>query len=258
MENTNDVASPLGGTRKTIEDLFAQRDKLKDDLKLRDKIFSLALHDIRSAMNGIFGFLDILAHDFSSLSDEEKGEYFSKMLVSSERVIGVMNEFSEWGELLSSSGTKKEQILTDDFIRDVIVSVNQYAQEKDISLVPKTERDLFLFADKFMLTAIVRNILMNAVKFTSRNGIIEVVSIRDKDSLLIQVADSGIGISEENLETIFSLRSGKSTEGTAGEKGTGLGLVLVKELVERMRGRISIQSAVGKGTTFTLSLPRLE
>jgi signal transduction histidine kinase len=133
------------------------------------------------------------------------------------------------------------------------------AEEKNIELIREVERDTYVYADNNMLNTIMRNLVSNALKFTDQSGKI-IISAKDfeDDRLLVSVTDTGIGMSDEAKDKIFRIDSKYSTPGTNNEQGTGLGLILCKELVEKNNGEIFVESEKGKGTTFSFTLPKNE
>ena len=135
------------------------------------------------------------------------------------------------------------------------ISINPNAAAKDITLSADRPQDLMAFADVQMVQTILRNLINNAIKFTPEKGAIAVTARRVEDGIEVAVTDNGVGMTAEKVERLFHLEEKTSTMGTGGESGTGLGLHLCKELVEKNGGKITIESAVGKGSTFKFTLP---
>ncbi|MGC8803764.1 MAG: sensor histidine kinase, partial [Bacteroidales bacterium] len=127
--------------------------------------------------------------------------------------------------------------------------------KKEIALCTSFVPDLFVNADPNMIQAAIRNILSNAIKFTHRNGRIEVKAYRIKSHAIIEIKDNGVGMSSNVVRNLFKIGQVVSSKGTEGEKGTGMGLLLCKEFIELNGGKITVQSSVGKGSTFRIRLP---
>ncbi len=128
------------------------------------------------------------------------------------------------------------------------------AKQKDISLMNCINRDYIVLAEEDMLNSILRNLITNSIKFSGRGGMVEISAEAGAHHLDISVSDHGVGMDKQTVETIFDIVSKKSKPGTDNEEGTGLGLILAKEFVEKNGGEISVVSEPGKGTTFTFSL----
>ena len=142
------------------------------------------------------------------------------------------------------------EILNEEFL-----NLNDAANDKNIELKSAVPEKLAVFADRNMIKTILRNLISNAIKFTCRNGKVEVKAFIDNDFVEIEVSDNGIGISKETMAKLFRIDADLSTRGTEYEKGTGLGLFLCKEFVEKHGGKIWVESESGRGSTFKLVLP---
>ena len=130
------------------------------------------------------------------------------------------------------------------------------AEQKDIKLIVELDADLSVYVDHNALSTIIRNLISNAIKFTPRGGTIKIISERDQHNVALKVIDSGVGIGQNKLSKIFDLDPSRA-RGTEGEKGTGLGLMLCKELVELNKGEIKVGSVLNKGTTIQINLPKV-
>jgi two-component system sensor histidine kinase/response regulator len=140
-------------------------------------------------------------------------------------------------------------------VQQNILLVNKSAEKKGIFLSNNVNVDIIVNADEDMLNTIVRNLLTNAIKFTTKNGQISVESISNNEMVEVQIKDSGVGMNNETVTKLFKLEDTQSTSGTENETGTGLGLILCKEFVEMNGGKIWVQSEIGKGSTFSFSVP---
>ncbi|HPP32911.1 MAG TPA: HAMP domain-containing sensor histidine kinase [Ignavibacteriales bacterium] len=146
-------------------------------------------------------------------------------------------------------------INTEKIINDVLNYLILQANNLQIRISVDIEPNTYVYADYNMLNTILRNIISNAIKFTPISGQISIKAKTDKDQTIIQIADTGVGIPKDKLEKLFVIEKSRSTTGTNGETGTGLGLILVKDFVEKNNGTISVHSELNKGTIFTITLP---
>ncbi len=140
-------------------------------------------------------------------------------------------------------------------VRTTFESLQDLAGHKNIQLINGIPKNLIVSADENMLSFILRNLVTNAIKFNNKNGQCKVGANADDASVLITISDNGIGISNENIANLFRIETSFTTRGTANEKGSGLGLILCKEFVEKHGGKIWAESEPGKGSTFRFTLP---
>jgi signal transduction histidine kinase len=175
---------------------------------------------------------------------------------SAQNTFRLLENLLEWSRI-QISGVKvvPEKIDAEELISDTAETLIESASRKNITVSVNTEKNFRIYTDADMLKTIVRNLLSNAVKFTPKGGSIYLTASKTKTGLKITVRDNGRGMPGEKLKTLFVLEKNTSTNGTDGEKGTGLGLVLCKEFTEKLQGRITAESAVGKGTTVTVEIP---
>jgi signal transduction histidine kinase/ligand-binding sensor domain-containing protein len=222
----------------------------------KDKLFSLIAHDLKDPFNTLLGFTDLLTKEFGRISDEQKITIIKMVRISSERIHDLLENLLRWAR--SQSGMmvmhrKKFRIIG---IINSIVSIFQHTtEEKKISIRVTVPEDLELFADEDMISTVIRNLLNNAIKFTPKEGTITIEAKEQKKQMIITFTDSGVGISEELRKTLFNPVKSELQRGTAGEKGSGLGLLLCKEFIEVHGGEITVQSEPGKGSTFMVFLP---
>lgn len=244
------------------EKLKAEQELIESDKQLlelnhtKDKLFSIIGHDLRSPFNNILGFSDLLIkrqHD-STFSDAEK---FLKIINGlANNTLILLDNLLNWAK--SQTGVlniAKENILLSDIIHEVIKLNKPVAKTKDISLNSFCDEEIKIFGDKNLLKTVFRNLISNAIKFTNPEGEIKIIAIKKNDWVEVTISDNGIGISKEKLNDFFNLSQIKSTVGTANEKGSGLGLILCKEFVEKHGGKIWVESKFGKGSDFKFTLP---
>ncbi len=239
---------------KRTETIREQAEELRKLDIIKSRIFAIIGHDLRKpaiAFRGIVKKVNYLLRkqDFESL--EALGEEIEKDALGLNALIdNVLN----WA--LAQQNTlphKPEELNVNEVVQEVFLSLTTLAKEKKIRLTSKIRADIFVVADRSGLQTILRNLIDNAIKYSPSNDIVTVSSKPSDIGIDIEVRDNGAGIPSNKLNTIFLLQKDKSTKGTAGEKGMGLGLHLVHELVKANQGKIRVESELGKGTVFYLS-----
>lgn len=230
--------------------------ELNDLNKTKDKFFSIIAHDLKNPFVTLLGFSEILLSDFKELQSEEVLYYISEMKKSADLSHSLLQNLLQW----SRSQTGKieyhpQQLELKNIIRQNILLVDKSAEKKSINIMNNIQAELKVKADEDMLNTIVRNLLTNAIKFTSKDGIISVDASSQNGCAEIRIKDNGIGMDEETVNKLFRLDVTHSTSGTENETGTGLGLILCKEFIEKHGGKIWVDSKLGIGTTFSFTLP---
>lgn len=243
--------------QKKIE---AKMSNLNNDLvqtiATKDKFFSIISHDLRSPLSGLMGILDILNSSYETLDDNEKREIIFDANVVSKTTYSLMENLLEWSRIQTGIiNYQPEPLRIDRLINNVASLYEQNLKSKGIKFNINIKPDLLAFADKSMTETILRNLISNAIKFTYPDGTIEVSSEIDDDMVVIKVKDSGVGIDEEIIPNLFRVGVSSSTKGTAKESGTGIGLIICKELAEKQQGKIWVESKLNIGSTFYFSVP---
>ncbi len=223
----------------------------------KDKFFSIIAHDLKNPFITILGFSELLISDFKDLSDEEKLFYIEEMKKSADVSHSLLQNLLQWSR--SQTGRivfQPQSILLDTIMMQNIELIKPTANKKEITIDYAPDNAKTVFADQDMLNTIIRNLLSNAIKFTNRNGIIQILTSESDEYISVMVVDSGIGMTDEERDKLFRLDVSYTTNGTEMEIGTGLGLVLCKEFVEKNGGKISVESSPGKGSVFNFTLPK--
>lgn len=251
--------------KRSLEEIKKYSQELSELNQTKDKFFSIIAHDLRSPFHGLLAISGILVTDIDILS---KGEIqkFSKILNNSiQKQFELVNDLLDWARIQSKNYLLScNTIFLKKEIKSVIEALSLVAEQKGIVLSDETNEYLTVYADLNMLKLVLRNLISNSIKFTERGGqvIISAKNIEKPDIGIkfveISVIDNGVGISEEDLQKLFNLSIFHSTEGTTREKGTGLGLMLCKEIVEKHGGQIFAESEKGKGSRFYFIIPALE
>ncbi len=238
-------------------ELESQRDQLKNLNASKDRLFSIIAHDLKNPFQSIIGFSELLKNDFSSLNTEQVEEYLECIHTSSTTAYELLYNLLEWARSQTRSiKIQARPIGVRELCDDILNLFSGQAKNKEIFLRNKVDKELLVVADPNMLKTILRNLVANALKYTSSGGSIAISGSLNGDMIDINVSDTGIGMKEEKVKTLFSLEKGKSTPGTSGELGTGLGLLVCYEFLQLNKGVFKVNSKLGEGSTFTISLPK--
>ncbi len=243
--------------KKTEEDLIKTTDNLIKLNETKDKFISIVSHDLRTPFSSILGFTDLLLTD-EELTDEEKNQYISYIRDSSKSMLSLVNSLLDWTRLQTGRITiEMEKIEASSIIEKSINALSGAAFQKNIELISLVGNDVFIFVDKELIGQVFNNLISNAIKFTKNDGnIIISVNPSDKNRFVeFSVRDNGVGIKEEHIQYLFKVESKFTSEGTSGEKGSGLGLSLVKEIIEKHGGEIRVETEYEKGSDFKFTLP---
>lgn len=243
-------------TKEANEQLAKSEENLKKLNATKDKFFSIIAHDLKSPFNALLGFSELLKSRAKTLSPKEVYEYSDTIHGSSEKLYALLENLLQWAR----TQTGKIQFNPIDFNINETLSKNISIQEltaknKNITIEVETIEDFKVKADLDMVNTILRNLLSNAVKFTPSGGSITVSTAAQNNHVAVSITDTGGGMTEEELSLLFRLDVHFTTKGTGNETGTGLGLIICKEFVERNLGEIAVSSQVGIGSTFTFTLP---
>lgn len=239
---------------KLANDMLSKAEKELIDLNAsKDKFFSLISHDLRNPFQGFIGLTDLLVTDFDDFTPDELRNIVGDINTSARKLNKLLENLLTWAKLQNGRLVfNPEKLNIRDIAGESISMFSELAMEKNITVANHIPDSITLVADKFMLETVFRNILSNAVKFTFRNGEISFSSGIINGNTFIHVTDSGIGMNNEELKNLFRIDNDFTRVGTNNETGTGLGLILCKDLIEKNNGYIDVKSVKGKGTTFTL------
>ncbi len=229
--------------------------ELKELNATKDKFFSIIAHDLKNPFNTLMGFSELLASNINKYEKTRIEEFIKIILDTSKNTYLLLENLLEW----SRSQTGRLEMAPSDIdiyelVDENIDLIYNNACNKKLKLVNNIPKNARVFADANMIHTVVRNLLSNAIKYTNQGGEINISSKIQNSYIEITVSDSGIGIKPENIKRLFRLDENYSTKGTAEETGTGLGLILCKEFVEKNGGEIRVKSTYGKGSDFTIKL----
>ena len=222
----------------------------------KDKFFSIIAHDLKSPFNGIIGLSELLMEKVAERDFERIDFFANTILQSSKRAMDLLKNLLEWAQ--SSTGRMEynpEYFEIVDLIYETIFLYEDIAGQKSIVIKKVMSNYVSVFADKSMICTVLRNFISNAIKFTRPGGMVTISSEKKLDEIIVSVKDTGIGISQNCIGDIFHVDHACSTNGTNNEKGTGLGLILCKEFINKHGGKIWVESREKEGSTFYFSLP---
>lgn len=258
------VTKPFSGAEllsriKTHLELKFTLEELEESNATKDKLFSIIAHDLRNPLQVIMFSADLLCRHFDHFDDNKKKEFIEKIYSCTNQISELLENLLKWsksqrGAIAPNPGKIDIGILA----QESIDLFKENAAKKNIALTSAVASAVFAFADRDMMRIVMRNFISNAVKFTNEGGVVKVKATASENFIQVDISDTGIGISPEDIPRLFRIDKQKTTPGTANEKGSGLGLILCKEFVEKNNGAISVTSSPGKGSCFSFTLPALK
>lgn len=242
--------------KQTEQALLESEALLKKLNATKDNFFSIIGHELKSPFNNIMGFSNLLAQQVQKKSFNDLEKYAAIIQDSSKRALALLRNLLEWSR--SQTGNMvftPENIEIVDLMQKVTDLLKDAAQQKSITISKIMPPSDFIFADKEMIYSTLRNLVSNAIKFTDHGGKIIISAHQNQEEWVISISDNGTGIPPEALGKLFRIDQSYSTVGTENERGTGLGLILCQEFVEKHGGKIWVESEFGKGSKFSFSIP---
>ncbi|MBT8381367.1 MAG: GAF domain-containing sensor histidine kinase, partial [Ignavibacteria bacterium] len=232
-------------------------EELKELNANKDKFFSILAHDLRSPFHGLQGLASILKTEFEKLSKEEINAYINEIDSATSNLFNLIENLLDWSRIQTGKfDFSLKQFSIDQLINDIKIALKHSAGLKAIVIKSEfTDENLMVEADEAMIRSLMHNLLSNAIKFTPKNGKIEIYyDIANGEFIEIFIRDSGVGISKYNIPKLFRIDESYSTPGTNKEKGTGLGLLLCREIVEKHGSQLKVESELGNGSCFSFKL----
>lgn len=233
-----------------------QNDELRKLNADKDHFMQILAHDLRNPFNALMGISDIAMKEIQELDKEKIAEYLKIINQTAHKTYNLLDDLLIWSKSQSGllSFHPQEYSLIDIF-NDIVELNQEMANDKNITINCIVSKKIKVFADKSMLKTVLRNLISNAIKYTNTRGEINIFAENDTNQVIISVSDNGVGISKENISKLFDISYQNTTKGTKGESGTGLGLLLCKEFVEKHDGKIWVESELERGSTFKFTLP---
>jgi signal transduction histidine kinase len=261
---TKDILKVIGSRvsaeierKKALLDLENSEAELRESNATKDKLFSVIGHDLKNPFNSILGFTHLLISNFGHYEPRKQKKMLENIHSAAENAYNLLENLLKWS--MAQQGFLKysaSKIRLSAFMEENIKNIMHLANNKNISVDMAIDEKIIVNADKNMLSTVIRNILVNAIKFTHEGGQINISGlplVHDKKNIEISVTDNGIGIESTELDKIFQIDY--STSGTKTEKGTGLGLIICREFMKIQKGSIRAESTTGKGSSFILTIP---
>lgn len=255
-ERTREIQSKKELLRQQARSLAEKNQQLNNQNATKDRLFSIISHDLRGPFNVILGFQNILVNEYAQCTEAERLDMVRKTYSTSQKVFNLVENLLNWARIQTSNiqyhpvALDVKKIITGrlDLYRDI-------AEAKGIHFSTTGVEQLVAYADSDILEAVLRNLVHNAIKFTPGGGSIHIRATRQLDEVLITVSDTGVGMTAEQLQSLFDAGKVETHQGTSGEKGSGLGLLLCKDFVEMNKGTIRAVSKWGKGSSFSFTIP---
>ncbi len=241
------------------QELEKQKADLEQKNSAKDRFFTIISHDLKNPFSAIINITDLMLNDIYHNDPQKDREYIKQINFYSHRIFGLLENLLQWAR--SQTGQIKisyKKIDLNSMFNNIIELQSGVAQQKNIFIDLDPDLDLYAFADQNMVTFIFRNILSNALKFSLDNSTVTIKAEEtDNDMIAISITDQGMGMDEKQIDNLFKIDSRSLSYNDNNElEGTGLGLILCKEFVEKNNGTISVSSTKGKGSTFTFTIPK--
>lgn len=244
---------------------FQENTQKANEMKLlnlnneKDRLFSIISHDLRSPFSGMLGLLDIMVNKYYDYSDEERLSIIRSSHTSAVKASNLLTDLLEWARLQTHKiEIKKETIKLQEILNETIALFLSNADKKEISILNNIVQNTYVTVDINSLTTVVRNLLINAIKFTPNGGRIVFDIKQTKNDIELSIKDTGVGMSHDTIDSLFLLGENTSLPGTNDEEGTGLGLIICNDLVALNGWKMTIESQLGNGTTFKILMPHNE
>jgi signal transduction histidine kinase len=233
--------------------------QLKETNATKDKFFSIIAHDLKNPLGAFRDLTGMLMNEGSDFTSKDKEEIITLLNQSAKQLFELLENLLDWSRSQTGSiDFNPHKIDISDLINNNIGLLSGIAERKNIELAMESDNETYANVDINMINTVIRNLISNAIKFTPKNGKIILRSEISEDEIKVLVRDNGIGISENSLSKLFRIDVSHSTIGTSNERGTGLGLILCKEFVEKHGGRIWVESEKDNGSTFFFTVPKVK
>ncbi len=234
--------------------LEQRKTQLEELIKTKDRLFSVIGHDLRNPISGIWQLSEFLEASPKFPADEKST--LTTITKTSKQTLELVEDILSWSRNLPFSGDEQRQLVDLAQLAQLAMTLlSSSAQRKTITLNATALEPALIEADENMISAVIRNLISNAIKFTPAGGMVSVQTKVEGNVAMFEVKDTGVGMSEETVQKIISAKSLASTLGTAGEKGTGMGLLFCKDFIEHFGGNFLVDSTLGKGSTFRVAFP---
>lgn len=252
----NSIFLNASDMEKEKSDIIELREELKNVNNVKDKFISIVSHDLKAPYTTLLGFSEILISD-NTLRDEEQLEYLQYIHSSSKHQLNLIEHLLDWSRMRTGRTDISEERLNLKILISTIVSqFTRLAVGKNVAILQNIKSDVFVNSNQIQLTKVISDLLQNAIHFSNKDSSITILGSRFKDGMIeIIVKDEGIGIPADQKEKLFKLEHKHSRNGTDGEQGSGMGLILVKEIIEKLNGNVWFYSEENEGSEFHITIP---
>jgi signal transduction histidine kinase len=241
---------------KQNQELEDKNKKLEDAIYQKTKFFSIIAHDLKSPISSITSLTEQMLENYERMTEEKKKIWLSKSLNSTKLLYELLENLLIWSRSQIGMLEINPQLVNLDETIDKIFNIyRNYASNKSIQLIKKIDPNLSIYVDYMMLETILRNLTSNAIKYSFENGSVTIEAKKTRQHIKVSVTDTGVGIRPDRKDTLFAMDNNSFTIGTSGEKGTGLGLRICKEFIEKHNGKIWLESRNETGTSVIFSIP---
>ncbi len=241
---------------KQYQELQVLIEQLNESNVTKDKLFSVISHDLKNPFVALLGISELLLEDFDELDDNEKKEFIRRINTSGRITFSLVENLLNWARSQTNRIVlNKTYFNLSELYHNEIAVLSNLSEEKRLQINLSIDENIIVFADRHMISSVARNIIQNAIKYSPSGSTINITAFTTGNFAKISVKDSGVGMTREQISTLFSLEKKKVTLGTFNEKGTGLGLLVCKEFTEANGGEIIVESNPGEGSVFTITLP---
>ena len=266
-DKVNQRTAELSKANTELQEEMKEREKAEEHLAMsnqdlallntdKDKLFSILAHDLRSPLGSMMNLSQLLAENIKDFDEKELLEIIGTLNKSATQTFQLFNDLLAWSAVQMGRGEREKELFSlSEVIAENLVILASEIDKKQIEIHATADIALVAYADRFAIQTVVRNLINNAVKFTHSKGIITIMAEKNKEFVKISVSDNGVGISREKQRKLFRVDAVSPSAGTEGEKGTGFGLLLCKDLVEKNGGKIWLESEKGKGSNFHFTMP---
>jgi signal transduction histidine kinase len=231
--------------------------QLEQSNKEKDKFFCIIAHDLKSPFNGILGLSEMLRDEAKDIGTDSIVKFANLIHSSTQHTFELLKNLLEWARMQQGRiPFAPKPFLLNDLVNHEIVGLSNVANQKNIELINGLPSKVLLTADENMIRTVLRNLVANAIKFTPKNGKIKIDAHIMSNAVEISVSDTGLGMSQETIAKLFKIETSFTKKGTENETGTGLGLILCKEFIEKHNGRIWVESKEGQGSIFSFVIPQ--
>jgi len=258
IQRNQKIQKRLNGVLNAKKDLLEKREsELKENNETKTKLFSIIGHDLRGPIGALQGLLNMFSE--GEITKKEFMDFLPKLRGDVDHIYFTLNNLLSWGHSqLNGSVTKPSVTALETIVEENINLLTEQAQSKSIRIVNDLPDNTHTWADANQIDIVIRNLMSNALKFTPENGMIKISGEEYSGHWQISVRDTGVGMDQTTVDMLFDKNSNVTTYGTNNEKGTGLGLSLCKEMVEKNKGKIWVESTLRKGSTFHFTLPKIK